>query len=122
MANQNHITHLPFEPSRRNHLFKQDFRSVPWLFDFVQRWWWATAAYYTHRTYGDENLLIHAVQTWEHIKTLWADDIWFSLIESYDCQISEEDGQRGSIPTKGFPIGEREPAKKVQHMDTENNS
>ena len=37
--------------------------------------WWATAAYYAYRAYGDENLLDHVVQTWEHIKTLWVDDI-----------------------------------------------
>ncbi|KAL1702215.1 glycoside hydrolase family 76 protein [Schizophyllum commune] len=31
--------------------------------------WWATAAYYGYRAYGDQGLLDHAIKTWEHVST-----------------------------------------------------
>jgi hypothetical protein len=33
--------------------------------------WWATAAYYAYRAYGDKSLLDHAVATWNHVSQLY---------------------------------------------------
>ncbi|EIW78461.1 endo-1,6-alpha-mannosidase [Coniophora puteana RWD-64-598 SS2] len=35
--------------------------------NYDQYGWWATAAYYGYRAYGDQNLLNHAVATWSHV-------------------------------------------------------
>jgi hypothetical protein len=32
--------------------------------------WWATAAYYGYRAYGDQSLLNHAISTWNHVSQL----------------------------------------------------
>ena len=29
--------------------------------------WWATAAYYAYRAYGDTTVLNHAIDTWTHV-------------------------------------------------------
>ncbi|TRM68594.1 glycoside hydrolase family 76 protein [Schizophyllum amplum] len=49
--------------------------------------WWATAAYYAYRAYGDSTLLNYAITTWEHISTF---------------AISQDNANSGSIPTKNF--------------------
>ncbi|KAI9573886.1 glycoside hydrolase [Boletus coccyginus] len=91
MANQDHVTLLPLNQAVVTTYLNKAFSlylnySTLYNDDAL---WWATAAYYAYRAYGDENLLTHAIQTWEHIKTF---------------QISEEDAQGGSMPTKSFPI------------------
>jgi len=91
MANQDQITRSPLNQAVVTTYLNKAFSLYPNYSTLYNddALWWATAAYYAYRAYGDENLLSHAIQTWEHIKTF---------------QISEEDAQHGSIPTKSFPI------------------
>ncbi|KAH7913098.1 glycoside hydrolase [Hygrophoropsis aurantiaca] len=51
--------------------------------------WWATAAYYAYRAYGDSNLLDHAIGTWTHVT---------------NYVITPADASAGSISTKNFTI------------------
>lgn len=51
--------------------------------------WWATAAYYAYRAYGDTNLLQHAIDTWNHVSVF---------------QITDAEASSGSIPGKSFSI------------------
>ena len=76
MANRDHVTRIPSNQAVVTAFLNKAFSlyanySTVYNDDAL---WWATAAYYAYRAYGDENLLSHAVQTWEHIKTLWADN------------------------------------------------
>lgn len=38
--------------------------------DIVLLSWWATAAFYAYRAYGDATLLSHAIATWNHVTEL----------------------------------------------------
>ncbi|KAF7974138.1 hypothetical protein HWV62_13367 [Athelia sp. TMB] len=51
--------------------------------------WWATAAYYGYRAYGDTGLLANAVATWNHVT---------------QYVITAADASAGSISTKDFAI------------------
>jgi hypothetical protein len=33
--------------------------------------WWATAAYYAYRAYGDKTLLNHAAANWDYVSQLY---------------------------------------------------
>jgi len=91
MALQDHITHQPSNEAVVTTYLNRAFSLYPNYSTLYNddALWWATAAYYAYRVYGNENLLSHVIQTWEHIKTF---------------QMSEEDAQHGSIPTKSFSI------------------
>lgn len=72
MANQDHVTHLSSNQAVVTMYLNKAFSlysnySTSYNDDAL---WWAMAAYYAYRAYGDKNLLSHAIQTWEHIKTL----------------------------------------------------
>ncbi|KAN0088744.1 Glycoside hydrolase [Tylopilus felleus] len=91
MANQDHITNQRVNQAVVTTYLNKAFSlyanySTSYNDDAL---WWATAAYYSYRAYGDKNLLSHAMKTWDHVKTF---------------QISAEDAQRGSMPTKNFTI------------------
>lgn len=51
--------------------------------------WWATAAYYGYRAYGNPNLLNHAIATWQHVS---------------NYVITASDASSGKQPNKDFPI------------------
>ncbi|EGN95060.1 hypothetical protein SERLA73DRAFT_187349 [Serpula lacrymans var. lacrymans S7.3] len=51
--------------------------------------WWATAAYYGYRAYGDQGLLNNAIATWQHVS---------------NYVISAANAAAGSISTKSFAI------------------
>ncbi|OJA11364.1 hypothetical protein AZE42_05158 [Rhizopogon vesiculosus] len=51
--------------------------------------WWATAAYYGYRAYGDINLLSHAIETWQHVS---------------NYVITASDASSGKQPNKDFLI------------------
>ncbi|KIJ61602.1 glycoside hydrolase family 76 protein [Hydnomerulius pinastri MD-312] len=51
--------------------------------------WWAQAAYYAYRAYGDTNLLNHAISCWQHIS---------------NYVISAADASSGTQPNKNFTI------------------
>ncbi|KAG0696120.1 endo-1,6-alpha-mannosidase [Suillus ampliporus] len=57
--------------------------------DYDQYGWWATAAYYGYRAYGDPNLLNHAIATWQHVS---------------NYVITASDASSGTQPNKDFPI------------------
>lgn len=72
MANQDHVTHQRVNQAVVTTYLNKAFSLYPNYSTMYNddALWWATAAYYAYRAYGDKNLLSHAVQTWEHIKTL----------------------------------------------------
>ncbi|KIJ65236.1 hypothetical protein HYDPIDRAFT_111166 [Hydnomerulius pinastri MD-312] len=91
MANEDYVTHLPLYQGVVTTYLNKAFALYA---DYSTQYnddalWWATACYYAYRAYGDANLLSHAVQTWENVKTF---------------QISPQDAASDSIPTKSFPI------------------
>ncbi|KAL1663147.1 glycoside hydrolase family 76 protein [Schizophyllum commune] len=49
--------------------------------------WWATAAYYAYRAYGDQELLNNAITTWNHLSTF---------------VVTNDAANSGSLPTKNF--------------------
>ncbi|KAJ3844972.1 endo-1,6-alpha-mannosidase [Lentinula raphanica] len=51
--------------------------------------WWATAAYYGYRAYGNQNLLSMAIATWNHVS---------------QYVVSAADASSGSQPNKNFAI------------------
>lgn len=51
--------------------------------------WWATAAYYGYRAYGNPNLLNHAIATWQHVS---------------NYVITASDASSGKQPNKDFLI------------------
>ncbi|KAG1745167.1 endo-1,6-alpha-mannosidase [Suillus lakei] len=53
------------------------------------RVWWATAAYYGYRAYGNPNLLNHAIATWQHVS---------------NYVITASDASSGKQPNKDFLI------------------
>ncbi|KAG2341871.1 endo-1,6-alpha-mannosidase [Suillus weaverae] len=57
--------------------------------DYDQYGWWATAAYYGYRAYGNPNLLNHAIATWQHVS---------------NYVITASDASSGKQPNKDFPI------------------
>ncbi|KAG1775154.1 endo-1,6-alpha-mannosidase [Suillus placidus] len=57
--------------------------------DYDQYGWWATAAYYGYRAYGNLNLLNHAIATWQHVS---------------NYVITASDASSGKQPNKDFPI------------------
>ncbi|KIJ65237.1 hypothetical protein HYDPIDRAFT_111167 [Hydnomerulius pinastri MD-312] len=92
MANEDHVTRLRLNQGVVTTNLNKAFALYA---DYDQQMydddalWWATAAYYAYRAYGDKNLLSHAIKTWEHVKTF---------------QLSPQDAASGSIATKSFPI------------------
>ncbi|KAI0750298.1 hypothetical protein C8Q80DRAFT_1353554 [Daedaleopsis nitida] len=51
--------------------------------------WWATAAYYAYRAYGDTNLLNHAIDVWTRVSAF---------------QITSAEAASGTVPGKSFTI------------------
>ncbi|KAJ3545383.1 hypothetical protein NMY22_g2460 [Coprinellus aureogranulatus] len=51
--------------------------------------WWATASYYAYRAYGDNNLLNHAIDTWNAVLPF---------------QVTPSQASSGSTPKKNFGI------------------
>ncbi|EEB91234.1 hypothetical protein MPER_10440, partial [Moniliophthora perniciosa FA553] len=51
--------------------------------------WWATSAVYAHRAYGDNNLLAHAVATWNHVS---------------EYVVTAAQASSGSTPVKNFGL------------------
>ncbi|KAH7928605.1 Six-hairpin glycosidase, partial [Leucogyrophana mollusca] len=92
MANQDYITH-----STTNQAAVTNSLNSAWsLYANYDQYgynddamWWATAAYYAYRAYGDSNLLDHAIATWTHVT---------------NYVITPADASAGSISTKNFTI------------------
>ncbi|KAH9836681.1 endo-1,6-alpha-mannosidase [Rhodofomes roseus] len=51
--------------------------------------WWATAAYYAYRAYGNTDMLTHAIKTWQHVSAY---------------QITAAEASAGSTSVKNFSL------------------
>uniref|UniRef100_A0A0W0G1L0 Glycoside hydrolase family 76 protein n=1 Tax=Moniliophthora roreri TaxID=221103 RepID=A0A0W0G1L0_MONRR len=61
---------------------------ITWYHDADRRWW-ATSAVYAHRAYGDNNLLAHAIATWNHVS---------------QYVVTAAQASSGSTPVKNFGL------------------
>ncbi|TFK51956.1 endo-1,6-alpha-mannosidase [Heliocybe sulcata] len=86
MANQDHFTQ-----TTTNQAAVVNGLNTGWseFANYDQYQWWATAAYYGYRAYGDSNLLQHAIDTWNHVS---------------GYQVTAAQASGGSTPVKGFSI------------------
>lgn len=68
--------------------------------------WWATAAVYAHRAYGDPDMLSHAVDTWNHVSNLYVFCHYTGHLVNLKCSsaITPAQASAGQHPAKTFTL------------------